>query len=204
MGWAEDQAWEAGWWSTCTNTFGEETKQITYAQRMGLVNVPTDGHWPVYDLAGRSVLDVGGGPASMLLKTINGGKRVVLDPCAYPDWVEERYKAAGIGLMRTPAEDYPLDSEPYDEVWLYNVLQHTLSPDAVLRATRSAGRLVRIFEWIDIPPHQGHPHMITRDLIHRWLGPGGTVEDMNENGCNGTAFYGLFRGGPPASMDSPG
>src|SRR5258708_2166182 len=42
------QDFEKLWWSDCTNTFGEEAKQLTYAHRMGLVNEPREGKWPVY------------------------------------------------------------------------------------------------------------------------------------------------------------
>ena len=50
------QDWEASWWASCNfSTFGEEAKQLTYANLMGLVNEPREGKWPVYDLAGKSV-----------------------------------------------------------------------------------------------------------------------------------------------------
>lgn len=190
-GWADDQGWESAWWGTCANTYGEETKQLTYAHRMGLVIVPTDGHWPVYDLQGRSVLDVGGGPTSILLKCINVGRGTVVDPCTYPKWVADRYDYVGIEYEVAQGEAYHADQH-YDEVWLYNVLQHVEDPIAVLRTVRRSGAVVRIFEWIDMPPTIGHPHQITEAMVVGELGPGGRTEFMDENGCNGRAFYGVF------------
>ncbi len=192
--WDDHQNFEADWWGTCVNTFGEETKQLTYAQRMGLVHTNVDGHWPVYDLRGGSVLDLGGGPASILLKCINLGAATVVDPCAYPAWIEERYKAAGVEYLRAAAEDLIVPTEPFDECWIYNVLQHVRDPEQIIRNARASARTVRVFEWVDMPAHLGHPHELKAQALTEWLGGYGTIEMMHENGCEGRAFYGVFKG----------
>lgn len=196
VNWDEDQEWERQWWGDCTNTFAEETKQLSYAHRMGLINEPRAGMWPVYDLQGKSVLDIGGGPTSMLLRTVNGGRMVVADPCFYPDWVATRYEVKGVEYIQFPGEtlNQHLPDDRFDEVWIYNVLQHTDSPSKIIENARCLGKTVRIFEWVDIPPHTGHPHELKADVLSEWLGGPGTVEQMNENGCNGRAFYGAFSG----------
>lgn len=185
------QQWEAAWWGDCTLTFGEEAKQLTYAHRMGLTNTPFEGKWPCYDLDGRSVIDLGGGPVSMLLKTRNATHRTVVDPCPYPAWVEERYREAGIWLSRQNAEDY-WEARLYDEVWIYNVLQHVLDPARVIHTALEHGRLLRIFEWVNTGIDEGHPHTLTQQQLEEWIGAPGTVEHVNENGAVGTAFHGAF------------
>jgi 2-polyprenyl-3-methyl-5-hydroxy-6-metoxy-1,4-benzoquinol methylase len=196
--WDEDQQWEADWWGNCANTMAEEVKQISYAHRMGLLNEPRDGKWPVYDLAGKSVIDIGGGPVSMLLKTVNGGSLVVADPCPYPDWVNERYTIHNIAYEVIAGENLVDESEfadfEFDEAWIYNVLQHVQDPAKILDNARKLAKVVRIFEWVDIPPHTGHPHELKAQKLGEWLGGSGVVEQMNENGCNGRAFYGVFSG----------
>jgi hypothetical protein len=193
MSHTDDQAWERDWWGTCANTYGEETKQLTYAYRMGLINMPIAGHWPAYDLGGHSVLDLGGGPASILLKTVNGGRRVVVDPCRYPEWVTARYGLAGIEQVMAMGETYRPD-ERFDECWVYNVLQHAEDPEAITATARASADAVRIFEWVDMPPVIGHPHTLTRNDLDRWLGGrGATVALSGENDCWGTAYYGVFR-----------
>lgn len=188
----EHQQFEQGWWGSCANTYGEETKQLSYAYRMGLRSTSVDGHWPVYDLGASSVLDLGGGPTSMLLKTQTTGRRVVVDPCPYPEWVVVRYYANGIEYRRAPAETFD-DAQVFDECWIYNVLQHVEQPALVARAAKSCARVVRVFEWIDFPPHMGHPHELKSATLDRWFGGTGTVEDMTgENGCHGRAWYGVF------------
>lgn len=200
--WNEVNEWERQWWGDCTNTFAEETKQITYAHRMGLHNISDGAHWPYYDLAGKSVLDIGGGPASMLLKCHSGGRRVVVDPCSYPSWVRTRYEAAGIEYVVELAEHLGnlkaiVERDRFDEAWIYNVLQHTDDPERIIDHARTFARTVRVFEWVDIPPHPGHPSELKAHLLSEWLGGYGTVEDMRrapENGCDQKAFYGVFPG----------
>lgn len=213
MSWDDDQSWEAEWWGDCTNTFGEEAKQITYAHRMGLENVPRDGHWPVYDLGGRRVIDLGGGPVSMLLKCVNRGDPcLVVDPLDAPDWVERRYDAADITLIPKPIEEIE-DRVAFDEVWIYNVLQHVQDPQRCVEIARELGKRVRIFEWVNVPVSPGHPHVLTELELGTWLGMDAeelaalgprngrnagaslhTEQLDGENGCVGRAFYGVADG----------
>lgn len=210
MTWEEHQDWENAWWGPCVNTFGEEAKQLTYADRMGLVNQGRDGQWPVYDLGEKSIMDIGGGPTSILLKCVppsdEGGPRQVFDPCMYPTWVEDRYKAAGIDAVFMKGEDLRRDVQTgsWDEVWIYNVLQHVEDPVAILRNAARIGKVVRLFEWIDTPPAPGHPNTITAEMVRAELGPGGTIEDFTgstENGCSGLAIHGVFE--QDHAMSSP-
>lgn len=192
--WHQAQEYERKWQGDCTKSFGEEAKQITYASRMGLVNEPQDGHWPCYDLGGKSVIDIGGGPSSMLLKCFNGGKRLVVDPCDYPQWVCRRYIESGIMFEKMHGEQLNV-LDRYDEAWIYNCLQHAMDPRSMIHNARGAALLVRIFEWVDSPVNAGHPHELKRELLDEWLGGTGQVEHMNgENGCHGAAYYGVFKG----------
>lgn len=181
------QNFESGWWGDCANTYGEETKQIAYARVMGLDPGPwrAGNPWPVYDLEGRSVIDVGGGPVSMLLKCTNLGLAVVLDPCSYPEWTVERYRAHGIGIYRSPAEDVlsPAAGElgvMYDEAWCYNVLQHVHDPHAIVEGMRQVARRVRIFEWVETEAYLGHPHTLHVADLEDWFGGPGEMVVLDE------------------------
>jgi len=196
MDWNEHQEWESDWWGNCIDTFGEECKQISYAYRMGLVNKPRGEKWPSYDLEGKSILDIGGGPVSMLLKSVNAGRMVVVDPCNYPYWVSQRYEEAGIEYIVGAAEDIGpgIHVGLFDEVWIYNVLQHVRDPELIIQNAKAVAPKLRIFEWINIPSCPGHPHELKAHLLQQWIDAGyGAVEQMNgENNCYGTAFYGEF------------
>lgn len=181
-----DLRFEAAYWGDCTNTFDEERKHYVYARCMAL-----DRRHFSFDVHDRRILDIGGGPASILLKTVKLKKEgKVCDPLRYPGWVYERYKVKNVKTEVVMGED--ITETGWDEVWIYNVLQHTADPQRVIGNARRAAPMLRLFEWIDIPPHEGHPQMLTEPLLTEWLGELGQVGDFKESGCFGRAFYGVF------------
>jgi hypothetical protein len=194
--WDDDQEWERSWWGDCTHTYAEEMKHVHYAQMMGLSITAGYGTWPCWDLEGKNVLDIGGGPVSMLLKALNRGPHcVVADPCDYPHWVQERYTIASIGYTNKAGEDLttPFIGDPFDEVWIYNVLQHTIDPELIIANAWKLAPVIRMFEWVDIPPHQGHPHELKKVLLDYWLGSPGTVQNYaGVDGMGGTGYGGRF------------
>ena len=191
--WIDDQNFEKNWWGNCANTYSEETKQLTYANKMGLVAKWDYGHFPSYDLQNQSILDVGGGAVSILLKCKNYSRAVVVDPCPYPQWTKVRYAEIGIDFRNIPAEDMEF-TEVFDEVWCYNVLQHTQDPQLIVSKMLRFSKLIRMFEWVNEPVSIGHPHTLKEKELNEWLGGTGYVETLNQNHCVGDAYYGLFKG----------
>jgi len=190
--WEEATRWERDWHGDCVNSLGEEYKQMAYARRMGL-KAFHNGKSPFnFDLKGVYVIDIGGGPYSLLLKCENKGVCVVADPCDYPEWVYDRYYAAALRMMKIKGED--LNTEPFDEVWIYNCLQHTEDPEKIIKNARKIAKIIRIFEWIDTEVADGHLHNLTEEKLNGWLGGTGKTEDINENTARGTAFFGIFLG----------
>lgn len=197
--WQKAQQFEAGWWSDCANTMGEELKQLDYARMMGLRQFNVDQK-PYFDLQGKSVLDLGGGAVSLLLKCDNKGRAVVVDPMPMPEWILGRYKAAGIEFYNMAAEDVntgllALNSDnPFDEVWIYNVLQHVQDTQKIIENAKSLGKIIRIFEWIETPPHDGHPHTLKAEELDKWLEGEGRVEKLDPKvwSSYGIAYYGIF------------
>ncbi len=187
--WEKAQQYEAAWWRTAgfgvVNSYHEELKQQKYAERMG---IKLD-QWSRIDLQGKSVLDVGGGPASLLLKTGNAGRRKVIDPLDVPDWVVARYKDASIELEKKAAED--MDEQGWDEVWIYNVLQHVRDPSKIIEKLQRAGKVVRVFEFLERPADEGHPHVLTAELLDATFGRTGTVTEMSDP-IVGKVYYGAF------------
>lgn len=191
--WARAQDWERAWWGQCTNTLNEVIKQLTYARYMGLEFV-RDAYTP-YNLHmdDRQVVDIGGGPTSLLLRCVTIRMAVVVDPMPMPEWVALRYATAGIDWVQKKGENW--ESFGYDEAWIYNVLQHTDDPKQVIKRARAAAKLIRLFEWIDTPTNAGHPHSLRADLLDQWLGGEGKRIQLNgEGGCFGKAYCGIFNG----------
>lgn len=190
-----DLSFEAAYWGDCTNTFDEEQKHYVYARYMGLTRIGFS-----LNAGSKCVLDIGGGPVSMLLKCVHRGQAcLVADPLMmqYPAWVRARYKTAGIP---TPCayrgEDLVAafgNLKQFDEVWIYNCLQHVENPAKIIANAKALAPVLRIFEWINIPPHEGHPHMLTREKLDEWIGQFGQTTNLDgESGCYGEAYYGVL------------
>lgn len=189
------QKFEVGWWGdVCKTSFGEEYKQIAYAKRMGFTFFH-DGKSPFnIDAQHKSIIDIGGGPCSLLLKMHNLKSGVVVDPANYPAWVYERYASVGIDVMQIPAEELPVGLTAFDEALIYNCLQHTIDPEKIVANAKRVARIVRIFEWIECGTSEGHPHELTEAGLNEWLGGIGKVGQVSENTAVGRAYWGIFRG----------
>jgi hypothetical protein len=171
--WQHDhQEFERDWWGDCVNTYAEENKQISWAKYMGLevTDMGNPDRFPLIDLHGRSVIDIGGGPVSLLLKTVNGGSLAVMDPCSYPAWVYGRYEAHDILYIQSMAENMFVDQikPQWDEAWIYNVLQHVLDPGAVMDTAFRVAKTVRVFEGLELGVSPGHPHNLMQDDMDKW------------------------------------
>jgi hypothetical protein len=179
-----DLTFENNYWNDCTNTFDEDQKHYVYAKYMGL-----DRQHYSFNVNNKTILDIGGGPTSILLKTINLKKGKVCDPLKFPAWVYERYKIKNIDWEIISGES--ICEKSWDEVWIYNCLQHTNDPSLIIKNALQAGKVLRIFEWIDIPPHDGHPQMITKELLDNLIGKQGSTIQLAESGCFGKAYYNI-------------
>jgi len=193
--WEKAQIWENDWHGDCVNSYQEETKQIVYAKKIGLSSFWELGKYPVYDLKRKNILDIGGGAYSILLKCKNLGKCFVVDPNHYPSWVKERYKIKGIVQLEKMGENISLEDFPeIDEVWIYNCLQHTENPEKIIQNAKKIGKIIRIFEWLETGINEGHLHNLHEEEMNKWLEGIGKTEMLNESGCHGLSYYGIFKG----------
>ena len=178
-----DFDFEKNFWNNCTNTFNEEVKQYSYATHMGL----TVSKYNII-IEPKRILDIGGGPCSMLLKVPNLIEGKVIDPIVYPTWTRARYEIKNIRVEYSGGENF--SERGWDEVWMYNCLQHTEDPKKIIDNCLKSARIFRIFEWIDIPPHEGHPQMLTKKLLDDLIGVDGNTKYFNgENECFGNAYF---------------
>lgn len=191
---SEDDKFESDFWGSCTHTLEEELKHFVYARLMGL---QWKGSGPKldnygWDVEGKAIFDIGGGPTSMLLRTLNLKHGLIHDPLEFPQWVYDRYSENKISAYCTPAEDIRPTPGIYDEVWIYNVLQHVQDPAKIIANAKQIAPVLRIFEWIDLPVYPGHPHSLSQARLESWIGQTGQTCYLRESGCNGRAFYGVF------------
>lgn len=176
---------EKNYWGNCCNTFDEEQKHYVYGRLMELPLV----HFS-FDANNKSILDIGAGPVSMLLKTFNLPRGKVIDPIEYPAWTVQRYAAHNIEVEVGRGED--VNERGWDEVWIYNCLQHADDPEKIIQNAKKAAPVLRFFEWINIPAHDGHPHELTEANLNQWIGQTGRTIQLAQTGCFGQAYYGCF------------
>jgi hypothetical protein len=198
MTWDDHQRWELDCWNNlynrCCATFDEEQKQQAYAPLMGLT---LDRLYRVTGCEGKTILDLGGGPVSLLLKT-PGVLGVVVDPCLYPDWVRSRYAALGIEQVVLPAEGYT--GNGFDEVWIYNVLAHVKDPEAVIHTARRAAKVLRLFEWVGYGPGPGHPHALSAEVLSQWVGHVCEATLVTHSTGSGNAVHGHWEVTPSTHL----
>ena len=191
--WQESQEWERNWWAGCLNTFFEEEKQFAYAKRMGIPIVHDGKSGFEFNISGY-ILDIGGGPVSMLLKAPKA-KGVVVDPCEYPTWVYSRYTAAGIVWRKMKGEDIDKTGlKDFDQCLIYNCLQHVEDPAKIAANALQIAKLVRVFEWLETGVAKGHPQNLTKEKMDKWFCGTGKAENINEGQAHGLCYYGIFKG----------
>ncbi len=202
--WSTAQEHEAGYWGNCNGAvaWGEFVKHEMDARELGLFSDYGD-ECNELNMQGKSVLDIGGGPVSMTLRCYNAGQLVVADPCNYPRCVERRYDRHGINRLRAAGEDldtcFLSDGTLFDEVWMYNLLQHVKDPEKIVQnalARVSPTGCLRMFEWLYVPTDVCHPHTLTPEGLLNWA-HGSTIvrialPRLVEHGCNANAFIGIF------------
>jgi hypothetical protein len=179
---------EKSFWKDCCHTLTEENKQVVYARHMALGEIANG--WLKF--SGR-VMDIGGGPISMLLKCDDVAGSVIVDPINYPAWTTARYAAKGIGVWTMRGEDLPDLTDTYDEVWIYNCLQHVDDPKLIIEKAKHIAPCVRMFEWVNIPAYKGHPQELKTTELREWLGAPYAVVDLTETfGYGAVAFVSVY------------
>lgn len=147
-----------------------------------------------YDLQGKSICDIGGGPTSLLLRCQNFSKATVVDPILATDRVKDRYKECGINFKNVMAEEFKYD-QIYDEIWIYNCLHHTMDPEKILEDAKKHCKVLRIYEILHTGKDLMHPQSFNREFFDNILGPGGQVTDMKESepSPRGLGYHGVFQ-----------
>lgn len=147
----------------------------------------------IFDLKGKSVVDICGGPSSLLLRCFNFSKAVVVDPGNFPDYIVNRYKEAGIEVAKVPAELFVYE-QPVDETWIYNALAHVYNPTAILLNAKSNSKTMRIIEGVNCGTNIQHPQNLLSEEFENVLGQKGKTIETNEPepSPRGQHFVGVF------------
>ena len=177
---------ELDFWSLYANHVGEPIKQTFCAKYMGI----EFGQNYLYDLQGKSILEVGAGPEGLSLRCCNG-RRKIIDPLEYPRWVWDRYNYFGIETEQISAED--MQESGWDEVWILNTLQHVDDLVKAISKIKVSAKVLRIFDWLNIPADEGHPNILTKEILDNAFGINGVTTRVNHAYMyNAEAYCGVY------------
>lgn len=117
-----------------------------------------------------SVIDIGGGPLS-LLRHYFVTDACVVDPIDISSKTRLEYNGRNISFVCDKAETFlaSYTDKIYDEVWMYNCLQHTVDPIFILDNLWKVGRVLRISEPTNTPINTAHPHSFTPEWYYNKL-----------------------------------
>lgn len=162
--WEHAQKLETGFWSNpevrmpngMTLVEMELEKQRTYMRMMHLQDTPRV-----------HVLDIGGGPIPIVGR-MPTSHAYVLDPMDLP-W-NDQYNIYPVERVKACAEDILPEyaDNTYDEIWMYNCLQHTRDPALIIHHLGRVASVLRIFEWTLVPTDEMHPHKLWPDMFRAY------------------------------------
>lgn len=206
--WEDAQIGELKYWQRPRVVWGEHDKQLSYFEHMKMWEDFGIADFEL-DMKDKSVLDIGCGPASSLLRMTNAACLSGIDPIEYGAAARRRYTAFGIDYRVSPAEN--LDREfgehsMFDLTLCYNVLQHPENPEKIVKQMIHHSREIRIFEWLWIPTDNEHLWMLTPDMLLNWF-QGCKIKYMatprvTECGCTASAFVGIFEPTDLSKLDN--
>lgn len=158
--WTKASMFENMWWTSKENEKWdkEKEKQKFYARYMDIHG---------QDFSNKTILDIGGGPISMLFD-YSFKEATVIDPLIISEKIKNKYKNSRIEFLNFKAENMDLDKK-YDECWIYNCLSHVESPGKILNNVMSCCDVIRLFEWIKTGGDIGHPHVLTEEWFENFI-----------------------------------
>jgi hypothetical protein len=210
---------ESIYWDRYASEIGTLSCQEDYMKILDIYN----DYWSKYggidlDFRNKNIIDVGGGPTSILLRGNGGSKRtseelknswtqtgsvkslnvgVVIDPLNVAEYVKIRYEHFGVRFINEPAENidkFYNERNFFDDCIIYNCLQHVINPLEILDKVSKVSKVIRICEPINVPTDEMHLHMFDVKYFTNFF-----TSDRFECIKSGTCFigcdhfYGIFK-----------
>lgn len=113
-------------------------------------------------LNGKKVAEIGPADFPALAYCEGTENSLIVEPM--PSDILESFK---IPIVCYPAED--MDFSDFDEVWIFNVLQHVIDPGKIVDNAKKA-KCVRFFEPINFGTDECHLHNLTMEMFVEWFG----------------------------------
>lgn len=119
------------------------------------------------DQKGKRIIEIGCAdiPAVYFCRNLTA---TIIEPLEYPV-LAEIVKEQNYTWIKAPVEKVK-DKLQADEVWLFNVMQHIIDPDAFVAICKKCAPVIRFFEPIDYPTCQYHPHTFSLQDYRKYFG----------------------------------
>ena len=111
---------------------------------------------------GEQIIEIGPADFPALAYCYNTEQCKIIEPMP-----SEYLKRFGIEIIEEMAEDVKYEAT---EVWLFNVLQHTLNPEKIVRRAKQQSQCIRYFEPIDYGVDECHLWNLTEKMFKEWFG----------------------------------
>lgn len=178
--WKNANIAESNFWQIYTCEVDTLKHQEQYMDALGIRDDYFHAPDNSLNMSGLNVLDVGGGPSSILLRTnklrgnqhdgVNNG--VVIDPLMITEHHKLRYNYYGIEFIQDQSENidqYYSEKGYFDECFIYNCLQHVLDPIQILDKVTYISKRIRIAEPLNISTDSMHLHMFTKEYFDNYF-----------------------------------
>jgi len=158
--WEKGQMEERAWHDQIKSyEYGFQHYKEGYPTLFGYVGLDTD-------LGGKSVIEIGSADFPVLKYCTNLGSCYIIEPMQSP--YLERDLDSHIVLIKDIAEEVQF---PYvHEIWMFNLLQHVLDPDLIIKKSKKAANVIRFFEPVNCPTSNVHFHVFDLDYFRCHFG----------------------------------
>lgn len=146
---------------------------------------------PKKDLVGKTVIEPGGGSWPAIYFCTGLKRAVNVEPLLdnFPSYVTSKLTERNIELVSMPFEDYS-DDVIFDELWMFNLLTHVITPKGQIDKAKRIAKNIRIFEPLNTAINNEHPHTMTVEFfdtlfpnIEKNIHKGGSIPGFHGADC---------------------
>lgn len=119
------------------------------------------------NLKGKKIIEIGPANFPALTFCYNHDESYVIEPMNN-SYVDVCISGRNIFFYKMPAEE--VEFPDVDEIWLLNVLQHTMDPELILKKCMESAKVIRFFEPINCGTSPTHLHNFTLEYFENIFG----------------------------------
>jgi hypothetical protein len=120
-----------------------------------------------FDQKGKTIIEIGPADVPAMFYCRGYEKGHIIEPMP-SEILQKLVQHLPIDLYETPAEHMTFPK--VDEIWLLNVLQHTMDPDLIIEKCKDAAKVVRFFEPINDHIDVCHLHSFSLEFFQKHFG----------------------------------